>query len=139
MTILVLDDDPSVIALIRVMLLPLGHTILEANTAEEAFIRFEENDGGIDLLIADVTLPDRPGTQVALELRSLLPYLRIIMASGYPPTMWNEQEAAELSELPSDSVLTLQKPFAPFQLQQAVMRLLGLCNIRPSPKPAPFS
>jgi DNA-binding response OmpR family regulator len=110
----------------------------EANTAEEAFVRFEESDGGIDLLVADVTLPDRPGTRVALELRSLLPNLRVILTCGYPPSMWDEQDAAELSELPSDSVLTLQKPFAPLQLQQAVIRFLGLGNVRPSLKPEPF-
>lgn len=129
MTILVLEDDPSITAFMRFVLRPLGHAILEAATAEEAFFRFEESDGNIDLLIADVTLPVSSGTRVALELRSLLPYLRIILTSGYPASMWDEQDAAELSELPSDSIVTIQKPFAASQLREAVARFIGMTTV----------
>jgi CheY-like chemotaxis protein len=115
------------------VLTPLGHTILEATTAEEAFRQLEESDGRIDLLIADVTLPVSSGLRVALELRSLLPYLRIIMTSGYPPNMWDEQDAAELSELPSDSVATLLKPFMPATLIQMVDRFVGLTSTTTAP------
>jgi CheY-like chemotaxis protein len=128
MTILILDDQPMVMSIIRMVLTPLGHTILEATTAEEAFRQFKESDGRIDLLIADVTLPVSSGIRVALELRSLLPYLRIIVTSGYLSNMWNEQDAAELSELPSDSVATLQKPFMPAVLIQMVDRFVGLTS-----------
>lgn len=126
MTILVLEDEPSVMAVIRMVLAPLGHRLLEARTAEEAFLRFEESSGRIDLLIADVTLPVSSGIRVALEFRSWLPYLRIILTSGYPPSMWDEQDAAELSELPSDSIVTIQKPFRPRVLEQAVARFVGM-------------
>jgi CheY-like chemotaxis protein len=126
MTILILEDEPSSMDLIRTVLAPLGHTILEATTAEEAFVRFEESDGEIDLLVADVTLPVSSGIRVALELRSLLPYLRIILTSGYPPQMWDEQDVAELSELPSDSLATLQKPWLPALLRQTVTRFIGM-------------
>ncbi|MGO9256638.1 MAG: response regulator [Bryobacteraceae bacterium] len=128
MTILILEDEPSVMNFTRAVLTPLGHTILEATTAEEAFRRFEETEGGIDLLIADATLPVSSGIRVALELRSLLPYLRIILTSGYPPYMWNEQDAAELLELPSDSVATLEKPWVPALLRQTVARFVGISS-----------
>jgi CheY-like chemotaxis protein len=128
MTILILEDEPCIKSLTRKVLTPIGHTVLEATTAEEAFRQFEESDGRIDLLIADVTLPVGSGIRVALELRSLLPYLRIIVTSGYPSNMWNEQDAAELSELPSDSVATLQKPFMPAVLIQIVDRFVGLTS-----------
>ena len=48
------------------------------------------------------------------------------MTSDYPPEMWNEQDAAEFSELPSDSVATLQKPFVPALLLQTVARFVGI-------------
>jgi len=126
MTILVLEDEPSIMIVIRMVLAPMGHNLLEARTAEEACVRFRESDGMIDLLIADVTLPVSSGIRVALEFRSRLPYLRTILTSGYPPDMWDEQDAAELSELPSDSIVTLQKPFTPKFLQQAVARFAGM-------------
>lgn len=128
MTILILDDQTFILDLFRVVLEPLGHTILEATTAEEAFRQFEDSDGGIDLLIADVTLPVSSGIRVALELRSILPYLRIILTSGYPPHMWDEQETAELSELPSDSVTTLEKPFFPSLLLKTVARFARMTS-----------
>jgi CheY-like chemotaxis protein len=128
MTILILEDEAIVMRLIRTVLTPLGHTLLEARTAEEAFQRFEDADACIDLLIADVTLPTSSGIRVALELRSLLPYLRIILTSGYPPSMWDEQNAAELLELPSDSVATLQKPFLPKILLKMVTRFVGVSS-----------
>ena len=126
MTILILEDESCIMDLTCRVLTPLGHTTLKAATAEEAFMRFEESDGAIDLLIADVTLPVSSGIRVALELRSLLPFLRIILTSGYPPDMWNEQDAAELSELPSDSVATLQKPWPSELLRQTVARFVGM-------------
>jgi len=127
-TILVLEDDPSIMALIRLVVGQKAYNILEATTAGEAFERFEENDARVDLLIADVTLPESSGIRVALELQSLLPYLKVIIMSGYPSAMWNDQDSAELQELPSDSVITLQKPFVPATLLNSVHRFLGLTN-----------
>lgn len=126
-TILILDDEPAVRTLLRLTLAPLGHVILEAACAEEAFHCFEQTDAGLNLLIADVQLPTKPnGIRVALELRSLIPYLRVILMSGFPPSLWDDQDAAEWSEIPSDSVVTLRKPFHAAELLQAVYRLIGL-------------
>lgn len=125
-TVLILEDNVSILALIRLVVEQNGYAVLEATSAQEAFERFEENDAQVDLLIADVTLPVSSGIRVALELRALLPNLRIVLTSGYPKGMWNDQDAAELDELSSDSVITLQKPFVPVALLDSVHRLIGL-------------
>lgn len=125
-TVLVLEDDVSILALIRLVVEQKGYKVLEATSAEQAFQRFEENDAHVDLLITDVTLPVSSGIRVALELRALLPYLKIIITSGLPSAMWNDQDGAELDELPSDSVITLQKPFVSATLLDSVHRLIGL-------------
>jgi CheY-like chemotaxis protein len=122
--ILLLEDESLVAALVASILKPLGHVILAASTAEEAFRRFDEADGSIDLLIADVNLPVASGIRVALELRSLLPNLRIILTSGYPTSMWSERDVAELDKLPSDSLAILQKPFLAGTLRSMVSRFL---------------
>jgi len=124
-TVLVLEDDAPILALIRLVVENKGYAVLEATSAEQAFERFEEVDAAVHLLIADVTLPASSGLRVALELRSLLPYLKIIITSGFPKAMWDEQDAAELDELPSDSVITLQKPFVPATLLDSIHRLIG--------------
>src|SRR5438270_4984273 len=110
-TVLVLEDDASILALISMVIENNGYAVLAATSAREAFDRFEENDAQVDLLIADVTLPESSGIRVALELRSLLPNLKIIIMSGFPSEMWNQQDGADLEEFPSDSVIALQKPF----------------------------
>jgi CheY-like chemotaxis protein len=125
-TVLVLEDNASILALIRLVVEQNGYKVLDARSAQEAFEQFEANDGHVDLLITDVTLPVSSGIRVALELRSLLPYLRIIVMSGYPKDDWDAQDAAELDELPSDSVVTLQKPFVPATLMDGIHRLIGL-------------
>lgn len=125
-TVLVLEDNAPILALIRMAVESQGYTVLAATSAQEAFERFEENDAAVDLLITDVKLPESSGIRVALELRSLLPYLKIIVTSGYPRSAWDEQDAAELDELPSDSVVILQKPFVPATLLECIHRLIGL-------------
>jgi CheY-like chemotaxis protein len=123
-TILLLEDEPFVAVLIASILKPLGHDILAASTAQEAFRRCKEADSRIDLLIADVNLPVASGIRVALELRSLLPNLRIILSSTYPTDMWNAQHLAELNKLPCDSLAILQKPFLAETLRSMVSRFL---------------
>ena len=112
-------------SLMRLILKPLGHKLLEATTAEEALGRFAESDRNVDLLMADVNLPMSSGPRVALKLRSALPRLRIILTSGYPPGMWNDQDNADYNELPSDCVMTLQKPFLPAALLDSVHQSIG--------------
>jgi len=126
-TILILDDEPAIRTLIRHTLDPLGHVILEAASAHEAFLRLREADAGLNLLIAEVSLPCGPsGVQVALELLFLRPFLRIILICRFPLNLWDDQGAAECSELPSDSVVILEKPFYPAELRRAVYGLIGL-------------
>jgi two-component system cell cycle sensor histidine kinase/response regulator CckA len=125
-TILLLEDEPVVMTLMVRVLMPLGHTLLRATNREEAFQRFEEADGSIDLLIADVNLPAISGIRVAVELHSLLPNLRIIFTSGHTPDLW--KDAAELEEVPSESVAVLQKPFLPATLRKAVSRFAAVAS-----------
>jgi hypothetical protein len=40
--------------------------------------------------------------------------------------MWDEQDAAELDEIPSDSIATVQKPFGPKTLLDTIHRLMGV-------------
>jgi CheY-like chemotaxis protein len=125
--ILVVEDDNTILALIRIVVERSGYAVLEATSAQQAFQHLEKH-AHIDLLIADVTLPASSGIRVALELRYLLPRLKVIVTSGYPRALWNEQDAAELDELPSDSVAVLQKPFVPKTLLEKIHRLIGFAS-----------
>lgn len=125
-TILLVEDEPSILALMSDILEPSGHVLLKASAVEQALQRLGEADANIDLLIADVNLPVTSGIRVALELRSLLPNLAVILTSGYTPDMWNKHDLAELSELPLDSIAVLQKPFLPGALLQTVSQFVSV-------------
>jgi CheY-like chemotaxis protein len=127
LVILILEDDPWAIFLIRLTLQRSGHTLIEASTEQEAFERFEEAGGQVDLLIAKLNLPVSSGIRVGLGLRALHSRLKIVILSGHAPEMWSDQDAAELNELPSDSVVVLPNPFLPAALLDKVTRFT-LCR-----------
>jgi two-component system cell cycle sensor histidine kinase/response regulator CckA len=125
-TILLVEDEPSILTLMAGILEVSGHIVLKATACEEAFQQFEEADASIDLLIADVNLPGTSGIRIALGLRSSLPNLGIILTSGHTPDMWDQDDLAELDEVPSESVAILQKPFLPATLLQTISRFVSV-------------
>lgn len=122
-TILVLEDEPSVMTLLRYML--KQYNLLEATSAEQALQLFLEHDRKIGLLMADVTLPRSSGIQVALLLRSRFPHLPVILTSGYPVSDWTGRDYTDLKRLGSTLVAFLQKPFQTKALSNAVCELIG--------------
>jgi len=102
-----------------------GYTVLEAAGAEEAVLRFHDSGRQIDLLIADVGLPGISGIQVALQLRSELPDLPVILTSGYPPNAWSARDSRHLLKLGIDSVSILLKPFPARILLNTISDLVG--------------
>jgi CheY-like chemotaxis protein len=123
-TILVLEDEASVMRVLRLVLLGAGYSLIEATCAAQAIQRFRESDGNISLMIADVT-PPCSGIGVSLEMKVSIPSLKIVLTSGYPPAMWPDQDAALLSELPADSLKILAKPFMPSGILRIVDDLIG--------------
>jgi hypothetical protein len=63
--------------------------------------------------------------QVTHKFPGRSPYLKIVITSGYPSDDWDRLDAAELEELPSDSVEVLQKPFSLTTLLDTIHRLIG--------------
>ena len=123
MTILLLEDEPAVLKLAIGMLRP--HTVFPATTWDEAMEVFRSNPSGIDLLIADVTIPVLSGVQVARLIRGDKPGLPVILVSGYPLANWAALDSSELAKLGTDSVVILEKPFARQQLLEAIRSLTG--------------
>ena len=122
-TILLLDDEVSLMKLMSHVLVRRGYVVWESSNAEEAIARFLDVKGQIDLLVADVNLPSSTGIQVALLLRAELPTLRVILTSGYERSDWQGRDAADLERLGLDSLKILQKPFMPQALLNCIQEL----------------
>ena len=107
--VLVVDEDPIWRLTIERQLDVLGWTVLTLNTGEEA-IRVVERGFTIDILLAELRLPDIDGRQVAWALCRLRPGVRLAFMTFEPPCEPLEPAHAPL----------LVKPFTMTALRSAV-------------------
>ena len=82
-TILLVEDEPMILAMTTEMLHRLGYTVLPANTPKEALRLAENYSSVIDLLMTDVVMPEMNGRDLAKKLLALHPYLKCLFMSGY--------------------------------------------------------
>ncbi len=78
--ILVIDDEPSILLMIKKMLEKEGHEVDMALNGREGIELFEKNIP--DLLITDIIMPEKEGLETIIELRKKYPELKIIAISG---------------------------------------------------------
>jgi two-component system, cell cycle sensor histidine kinase and response regulator CckA len=81
-TILLVEDEPAVRALVAELLQEAGYRVRQAATARAAEAEHAA-DGKIDLLLTDVVLPDRNGRELFESLSARDPGLRVLFMSGY--------------------------------------------------------
>lgn len=82
-TILVVDDEESILQLIYDTLEPMGYKVLRASSGEDA-IAIGENGGiKIDLLLTDVIMQKMNGKELANAMESLQPDMKVLFMSGY--------------------------------------------------------
>ena len=82
-TILLVEDEDSILKLIKRILLRLGYTVLAANTPDEAFSFAQEYMDDIDLLITDVIMPTMNGRDLSENIKAFCPKIEILFMSGY--------------------------------------------------------
>lgn len=81
-TVLVVEDEPSLLYFARFALERHGYRVLSATTPSEA-LGIVASEGEIDLLFTDITLPEMSGVDLADRLGVLIPGLRLLFASGH--------------------------------------------------------
>lgn len=104
-TILVVDDEPGIRALVAKILRREHYIVLEAGSATEAESVAAAHPGTIRLLLTDVMLPDRSGRHVAEQLTIAFSDLRVLYISGF-----TDDESVRAGDFPPGSRF-LQKPF----------------------------
>jgi PAS domain S-box-containing protein len=83
-TVLLVEDDPSVLELVRDTLRHQGYQVIAASQGSDALRLAQAHAGRIDLLLADVVLPKMSGPALAARLVALRPGLKVVLMSGYP-------------------------------------------------------
>jgi PAS domain S-box-containing protein len=82
-TVLVVEDEDSILQLCKRILVELGYSVLTANTPEEAIHLTKTHEKEIHLLITDVVMPMMNGQVLAKHLQSICPAIKILFMSGY--------------------------------------------------------
>jgi CheY-like chemotaxis protein len=118
-TILLVEDEVSVRAVIREILESAGYAVVASETPEEALALAESHGREIDLLLTDVIMPGLNGPQVAERLRRLRPGMKVLYMSGYT----DDALVSRTSIGPNAPFL--QKPFTTDDLLQKVREALA--------------
>jgi PAS domain S-box-containing protein len=82
-TILLVDDEPSVLAVSKAILESLGYTVYELKSGQEAIAFYKEKKDTISLVILDMVMPGLSGGETFDRIRGLNPSAKIILVSGY--------------------------------------------------------
>jgi DNA-binding response OmpR family regulator len=126
--ILVIDDEPSILLMIKKMLEKAGHEVEMALNGKEGMQIFENNKA--DLLITDIIMPEKEGLETIVEMRKKYPDLKIIAISG------GGRISAD-GYLPGAKLLganmVFQKPLIQKEFLEAVSFLLKDLNIKKPP------
>jgi PAS domain S-box-containing protein len=110
-TILLVEDQQEVRAILGTLLRSLGYTVLQANGGDQA-LRIIKRRRLVHLLVTDVVMPGMSGTELAERVKALRPKTKILYMTGY------------FDALQQPAVVYMQKSFPPEALAAKVREIL---------------
>jgi CheY-like chemotaxis protein len=111
--VLVVDDDPLVVASTSAMLEDLGHMVVEALSGARALDLLKLGTN-VDVVVTDHAMPGMTGAELAWQIRQVWPDLPIILASGY----------AELPDVEDPRLPRLSKPYLQDELATQIAKAI---------------
>jgi two-component system cell cycle sensor histidine kinase/response regulator CckA len=118
-TILVVDDEPAVLTLTKVLLEKHNYLVVPANDAPQALALFAQQMDSVTALLTDITMPYMDGTALIRAIQQMKPGLKFIASTG----QGEETRAAELQSLGVTNFLT--KPYDTQKLLECVHHALN--------------
>jgi len=117
-TVLLVEDEDGVRALMRQVLHKHGYNVLESRHGGEALLMCERHCGKIDLLLTDVVLEQMSGRELAERLIKVRPEMKVLYVSGYA------DDAIVHHGVLNAGVAFLQKPFTTEALARKIRYVL---------------
>ena len=112
---MVVEDEPTLRALVRKVLERGGFDVIEASSGLAALELWSKTQPHIDLLLTDMVMPDGiSGRQLAEKLKAQNPGLRVIFTTGYSSELMGKDFQIK------EGVNFLQKPYPPQKLVETV-------------------
>lgn len=104
-TILVVEDEPAMREVTRRILSRSGYQVITAANGREAIQAATSHDGGIDVLVTDIVMPQMLGQEAAERIRALRPGVKVLFMSGYTRGLLDSKGIA------AGDVNLIEKPF----------------------------
>ncbi|MGH2872024.1 MAG: response regulator, partial [Solirubrobacteraceae bacterium] len=123
-SVLVVEDEPQVLALVERMLTGAGYTVVCAAAGLPALELLRAAEPPVDLMLTDMILPDLQGGELARTALELRPALKVVYTSGYTG------EAAVREGMPAGHGF-IAKPYASAELLAVVEEALGAQAVSP--------
>jgi signal transduction histidine kinase len=120
-TILFAEDDEALRSLTVSLLRNFGYEVIVALDGEDAVNKFLEHRSQIELLLFDLIMPKKTGTDAYDEIKEMWPDIKAIFVSGYAPE-------TILTEIHDGGMVFIRKPFAPSELLKKVRSVLDGCR-----------
>ncbi len=117
-TILLVEDEQSILSVSKTMLERFGYTVLDAATPTEAQILAEQHPAPIHLLITDVVMPHMNGKDLMEAVTVFRPDIKVLFMSGYAADIIAHHGVLE------PGVPFIQKPFSMLALAERIREVL---------------
>lgn len=92
LTVLIVEDEPDVMLVASELFKSQGYIVVVASDGVEAINLISENEIKIDVLFSDVVMPNGiSGLALGRAVRKLLPNIKVILTSGYPPPIFDRR------------------------------------------------
>ncbi len=117
-TILIVEDEKTILEMFTTMLQGMNYSILAASTPSKAMELAQKHAGKIHLLLTDVVMPEMNGRDLAGQLASLYPGLKFLFMSGYTA------DAIAHQGMLDEGVQFIQKPFTMKDIAVKVQHVL---------------
>jgi signal transduction histidine kinase/ActR/RegA family two-component response regulator len=117
-TILVVEDEPTLLQLTAKVLTTHGYTVLSASGPDDAMRLATEHSGEIDLLLTDVVMPGMNGRELVDSLVPANAQLKYLFMSGF------SEHSSLGRDVLADEAHFIGKPFAVAELTAKVRELL---------------
>ncbi len=117
-TILLVEDEPSILRMTQMMLERKGYSVLPAAAPGEAIDLAKTQSDNIHLLMTDVVMPEMNGRDLAGQLKRLYPEIKLLFMSGYTANVIAHHGVLD------DGVAFIQKPFSMAHMAEKVREVL---------------
>jgi len=117
-SVLIVEDDQSVLEFVKEMLIENGYQVLTAANPRQAIQLVKAESHAIDLVISDVIMPMMTGLELAKEIGKLRPKVKIILGSGYT------EKRVDPADIKKRGYQFVHKPYSMTTLLKTIKQVL---------------